>query len=63
MREFDGYVNKSATEKKILTDVWSKGDYAFMTGTYNYGIIHPLRRYIFKAQATSPLCLINGLCL
>ena len=32
VREFDGYVNKGATEKKILHDVWKKGDSAFMTG-------------------------------
>ncbi|KAL8596763.1 hypothetical protein ACOMHN_053859 [Nucella lapillus] len=32
VREFDGYVNKKATEKKILHDVFWKGDTAFMTG-------------------------------
>ena len=32
VREFDGYVNKSATQKKILHDVFRKGDTAFMTG-------------------------------
>nr|KAG5710616.1 hypothetical protein BaRGS_013262 [Batillaria attramentaria] len=32
VREFDGYVNKGATEKKILRDVFKKGDQAFMTG-------------------------------
>lgn len=32
VREFDGYVNKGATEKKILNDVFKKGDQAFMTG-------------------------------
>ena len=32
VREFDGYVNKAATQKKILHDVFRKGDTAFMTG-------------------------------
>ena len=32
VREFDGYVNKAATQKKVLTDVFTKGDMAFMTG-------------------------------
>lgn len=31
-REFDGYVNKSATDKKIAYDVFHKGDSAFLTG-------------------------------
>ena len=37
-REFDGYVNKEATEKKVVRDVFRKGDAAFLTGTY---IHHP----------------------
>ncbi|KAK7095529.1 long-chain fatty acid transport protein 1-like [Littorina saxatilis] len=32
VREFDGYANKAATQKKILHDVFKKGDMAFMTG-------------------------------
>ncbi|KAJ8299889.1 hypothetical protein KUTeg_021408 [Tegillarca granosa] len=32
VREFDGYVNKQATEKKVCRDVFKKGDMAFMTG-------------------------------
>lgn len=32
MRQFDGYVNKSATQKKIISDVYCKGDKAFLTG-------------------------------
>lgn len=32
LREFDGYVNKEATNKKITHDVFSKGDSAFLTG-------------------------------
>lgn len=32
LREFDGYVNKSATSKKVCTDVFKKGDLAFLTG-------------------------------
>lgn len=32
VRDFDGYVNTAATKKKVLHDVWSKGDTAFMTG-------------------------------
>ncbi|KAI1290336.1 Long-chain fatty acid transport protein 4 [Halotydeus destructor] len=31
-RAFDGYVDKSATEKKIVKDVFRKGDAAFLSG-------------------------------
>ncbi|KAK6979291.1 long-chain fatty acid transport protein 4 [Biomphalaria glabrata] len=31
-REFDGYVDEKATSKKIIRDVFSKGDMAFSTG-------------------------------
>lgn len=30
--QFDGYVNKSASSKKVLRDVWKKGDRAFASG-------------------------------
>lgn len=33
MREFDGYICKKATDKKIARDVFTKGDHAFLTGT------------------------------
>ena len=36
LREFDGYVNKSASSKKITMDVFSKGDSAFLTGRYSH---------------------------
>lgn len=32
LREFDGYVNKQATDKKVCSDVFRKGDQAFLTG-------------------------------
>jgi len=32
LREFDGYVNKEATKKKVARNVFSKGDHAFLTG-------------------------------
>ncbi|KAL5012006.1 hypothetical protein ScPMuIL_010557 [Solemya velum] len=32
MREFDGYICKKATDKKIARDVFTKGDHAFLTG-------------------------------
>ncbi len=32
LREFDGYVNKEATNKKLCKSVFSKGDTAFLTG-------------------------------
>ncbi|XP_046376251.2 long-chain fatty acid transport protein 4-like [Haliotis rufescens] len=32
LREFDGYVNKKASEKKIVENVFRKGDTAFLTG-------------------------------
>ena len=31
-KQFDGYVNKSATQSKIVCDIFSKGDTAFNTG-------------------------------
>ena len=33
-REFDGYVNRKASEKKTARDVFRKGDMAFLTGKY-----------------------------
>ncbi|XP_035205863.1 long-chain fatty acid transport protein 1-like [Stegodyphus dumicola] len=32
LRQFDGYVNKSATKKKIVKDCFQKGDMAFLSG-------------------------------
>ncbi|CAC5411588.1 SLC27A1_4 [Mytilus coruscus] len=32
LREFDGYVNRQATDKKVCPDVFKKGDLAFLTG-------------------------------
>ena len=32
LREFDGYADKKATNKKIARDVFHKGDAAFLTG-------------------------------
>lgn len=32
VRDFHGYADKSATKKKILTDVWKKGDICFRSG-------------------------------
>ena len=29
---FDGYVNKEATKKKVVSDVFSHGDTAFISG-------------------------------
>lgn len=31
-KQFDGYVNKQATKKKIAFDIFSKGDSAFLSG-------------------------------
>ncbi|GAB6024394.1 hypothetical protein CHUAL_009560 [Chamberlinius hualienensis] len=43
-RNFDGYVNKSASEKKIVRDVFRKGDLAFLSGDIlvmdNYGYLY-----------------------
>ena len=36
MREFDGYANKEATQKKLAYDVFAKGDCYFLTGMQNY---------------------------
>ena len=32
LREFDGYVNKEATNKKLCRNVFHKGDTVFLTG-------------------------------
>ncbi|KAK6194722.1 hypothetical protein SNE40_000300 [Patella caerulea] len=32
LREFDGYANKAASKKKIVSDVYRKGDTGFLTG-------------------------------
>ena len=32
LREFDGYVDQKASDKKIVRGVFSKGDSAFLTG-------------------------------
>lgn len=32
IHQFDGYVNQSATNKKIAYDIFAKGDSAFMSG-------------------------------
>ena len=46
---YSGYVNKSATEKKIVHDVVSKGDSYFLTGDLfvqdEYGYVYFKDRY------------------
>ena len=32
LRQFDGYVSKEASDKKVARDVFRKGDMAFLTG-------------------------------
>lgn len=32
LREFHGYADRKATQKKIVQDVWKKGDAAFKSG-------------------------------
>ena len=32
VRDFDGYADQSATKKKIIRDVWRKGDMCFRSG-------------------------------
>lgn len=32
MRDFHGYADKKATQKKVIQDVWKKGDAAFKSG-------------------------------
>ena len=34
-REFDGYVNHVDSHKKMLKDVFSKGDTAFLSGLFS----------------------------
>lgn len=34
LRQFDGYVNQSATKKKIVRDCFQKGDMAFLSGIH-----------------------------
>lgn len=33
-RQFLGYVDKAASEKKVVRDVFAKGDAAFISGNY-----------------------------
>lgn len=47
LRRFDGYVNQSATSKKIANDVFKKGDFAYLSGqslTHTHPINLPLPR-------------------
>ncbi len=39
VRNFDGYVNNEATNKKIACDVFTKGDHAFLTGMSSASLI------------------------
>lgn len=43
-RTFDGYVSKSANKKKLIHDVWKKGDTAFISGDLlvmdNFGYLY-----------------------
>jgi len=32
LRQFDGYVSKEASDKKVARDVFREGDMAFLTG-------------------------------
>lgn len=32
VRDFHGYADRKATEKKIVRDIWKKGDLAFRSG-------------------------------
>lgn len=34
VRDFHGYADKSATRKKVVKDVFKKGDMAFLSGEY-----------------------------
>lgn len=36
LREFNGYLDKEESKKKIIQDVFIKGDKAFLTGEYIY---------------------------
>ncbi|KAH3803085.1 hypothetical protein DPMN_156785 [Dreissena polymorpha] len=39
LRQFDGYVSKEATNKKVAMNVFKKGDMAFLTGMLAVGDI------------------------
>ena len=36
VREFKGYADKKATSKKVIYDVFKKGDSAFLSGDLDY---------------------------
>ena len=40
LRQFDGYVCKDATDKKVAADVFRKGDMAFLTGNFFIFFVH-----------------------
>lgn len=45
LRRFDGYVNQSATSKKIAHSVFKKGDSAYLSGqTHTHTHTHLLNR-------------------
>lgn len=39
LQHFDGYLNQSATNKKIAKDVFTKGDAAYLTGEANRALL------------------------
>lgn len=43
LRRFDGYLNQGANNKKIASDVFKKGDQAYLTGEFPT-LCYPLQR-------------------
>lgn len=61
LREFDGYVNKQATDKKVCSDVFRKGDQAFLTGNFSvvyflYVHVHTLQKYQISVLGICKVC-------
>lgn len=44
LQHFDGYLNQSATNKKIARDVFTKGDAAYLTGEASGALVSAKNR-------------------
>lgn len=47
-REFNGYLDKEASKKKVIENVFTKGDAAFITGQYYNICTYSLNEYKFS---------------
>ena len=60
IRDFHGYADKSATSKKVVRDVFRKGDYAFLSGKSIYLTYCVKTTYVF-INRLSKVTINNGM--